>query len=106
MLAEERAALTRQILDELPSQYRAVLILREYEDLSYTDMAEVLQCSIGTVESRLFRARKRFKDALDELADLWAPNTKSHRRMSFIRASVAGIDPRAWERPAMQETSA
>ena len=50
---------------ELPEKYRTILILREYEDLSYTEMAEVLDCSIGTVESRLFRARQRFKEALE-----------------------------------------
>ncbi len=56
---------TRNIVDSLPEKYRTILVLREWEDLSYTDMAEVLQCSIGTVESRLFRARKRFREALE-----------------------------------------
>jgi RNA polymerase sigma-70 factor (ECF subfamily) len=41
-----------------------VLVLREYEDLSYEEMAQVLGISIGTVESRLFRARARFKEKM------------------------------------------
>ena len=64
ILEDELRAVTRDIVEQLPEKYRTILILREYEDLSYTDMAEVLGCSIGTVESRLFRARRRFKEAL------------------------------------------
>ena len=64
LLDEEVREVTREILQTLPEKYRTILVLREYEDMSYTTMAEVLQCSIGTVESRLFRARQRFKDAL------------------------------------------
>ena len=66
LLQEERAQVTRDILEDLPENYRRVLILREYEDMSYNDMAEVLQCSLGTVESRLFRARARFRKVLEE----------------------------------------
>jgi len=67
LLDEEVRRVTREVLETLPEKYRTILILREYEDLSYTDMAAVLQCSIGTVESRLFRARQRFKEALERL---------------------------------------
>ncbi len=61
---EEVARVTREVLEELPEIFRTVLVLREFEDLSYQEMADVLGISIGTVESRLFRARARFKDAL------------------------------------------
>jgi RNA polymerase sigma-70 factor (ECF subfamily) len=64
LLDAELREVTREILGHLPEKFRTVLILREYEDLSYTEMAEVLGISIGTVESRLFRARQKFKDAL------------------------------------------
>jgi RNA polymerase sigma-70 factor (ECF subfamily) len=64
---EELARITQQVLDELPDIFRTVLVLREFEDLSYQQMADVLGISIGTVESRLFRARARFKDALIRL---------------------------------------
>jgi RNA polymerase sigma-70 factor (ECF subfamily) len=65
LLDAERREVTRQIVNSLPEKYRTILVLREFEDLSYTDMAEVLGISIGTVESRLFRARQRFKEALE-----------------------------------------
>jgi RNA polymerase sigma-70 factor (ECF subfamily) len=65
LMEAEMRRVTREVLETLPDKYRTILILREYQDLSYTEMAEVLGCSIGTVESRLFRARKRFKEALE-----------------------------------------
>jgi len=64
---EEIARITAEVLAELPEIFRTVLVLREFEDLSYQQMADVLGISIGTVESRLFRARARFKDAMIRL---------------------------------------
>ena len=64
---EEIAAITHRVLDELPEIFRTVLVLREFEDTPYQEMADVLGISIGTVESRLFRARARFRDALARL---------------------------------------
>ncbi len=66
LLRAELAEATRRIVDALPEKYRTILILREFEDLSYTEIAAVLQCNLGTVESRLFRARQRFKAALEQ----------------------------------------
>lgn len=59
--------LRRRLADavaELPEKYRDILVLREYEECSYEEIAEILQCSKGTVESRLFRARARLKEKL------------------------------------------
>jgi RNA polymerase sigma-70 factor (ECF subfamily) len=67
LLTAELAAVTRQIVDSLPEKFRTILVLREFEDLSYTEIANVLQIQLGTVESRLFRARQRFKEALERL---------------------------------------
>jgi RNA polymerase sigma-70 factor (ECF subfamily) len=61
---EEVARITHEALDEIPEIFRTVLVLREFEDMAYQEMADLLGISIGTVESRLFRARARFKDAL------------------------------------------
>ena len=63
----ELATITEQTLDQLPDAFRTVLVLREFEELSYVEIAELLEISIGTVESRLFRARARFRDALSEI---------------------------------------
>ena len=61
---EEAGKVTREIVQQLPEKFRTILVLREFEGLSYTEIAEILEIRLGTVESRLFRARKRFKDAL------------------------------------------
>jgi RNA polymerase sigma-70 factor (ECF subfamily) len=64
---EEIAAITHRVLEELPDIFRTVLVLREFEDRAYQEIADLLGISIGTVESRLFRARARFKEALVRL---------------------------------------
>ncbi len=64
---EEVARITHRVLEELPEIFRTVLVLREFEEMSYQAMADCLGISIGTVESRLFRARARFKEALQRL---------------------------------------
>lgn len=79
LIEEELRRVTRGILEALPEKYRTILVLREYEDLSYTEMAEVLGCSMGTVESRLFRARKRFKDAIERQHPDLAPANRGGR---------------------------
>jgi RNA polymerase sigma-70 factor, ECF subfamily len=61
---QEIAEITRAVLEELPEIFRTVLVLREFEDLPYQEIADVLGISIGTVESRLFRARAKFKQKL------------------------------------------
>jgi RNA polymerase sigma-70 factor (ECF subfamily) len=61
---EEIAQVTREALDELPEIFRTALVLREFEEMAYQDIADLLGISIGTVESRLFRARARFKEAV------------------------------------------
>jgi RNA polymerase sigma-70 factor (ECF subfamily) len=49
---------------ELPALYREVIMLREFEELSYEEIAQVLDCPSGTVMSRLNRARDRLKEML------------------------------------------
>lgn len=72
---EEIAEVTHRVLEELPDIFRTVIILRELEDRAYQEIADLLGISIGTVESRLFRARARFKDALLRLYPEFDPNT-------------------------------
>ena len=54
---------------QLPPKHQLAFILREYQGLSYQEMAEIMQCSIGTVMSRLFNARRRLQQALAPLND-------------------------------------
>lgn len=60
----EIVEITQGVLVELPDIFRIVLVMREFEGLAYQEIADVLEISIGTVESRLFRARARFKQKL------------------------------------------
>ena len=61
-MGDEWAVVVEQSLQALPEELRAALTLRELEGLSYDDIAEVLGCPVGTVRSRIFRAR----EAIDE----------------------------------------
>ena len=54
----------RHALEELPPEFREVTVLRELEELSYREIAEVAGIPIGTVMSRLARARRRLQTAL------------------------------------------
>ena len=51
-------------LDKIPFDFRSALVLKELEDLSYEEIAQSLNVRIGTVESRIFRARKMLKEIL------------------------------------------
>ena len=57
----------RAAIQELPVEFREIILLREYEDLSYQEIASVLDCPIGTVMSRLARARKTLRTLLAEI---------------------------------------
>src|SRR5882757_3179707 len=54
----------RAAIQELPVQFREIILLREYEDLSYREIASVLHCPVGTVMSRLGRARAKLSTLL------------------------------------------
>ena len=62
VMSEELAQVVTEAMNALPEELRAALTLRELEGLSYDDIAAVLECPVGTVRSRIFRAR----EAIDE----------------------------------------
>ncbi len=64
LLRGERALAVHQALQALPEPFRTTLILREMEGHTYEEVAEILGISIGTVESRIFRARCRLRALL------------------------------------------
>jgi RNA polymerase sigma-70 factor, ECF subfamily len=57
----------RRAIQQLPDEAREVIVLREWEQLSYKEMATVLDCPVGTVMSRLARARSKLRDLLCSL---------------------------------------
>ena len=64
-LAQENIATIRNALDAIPESFRSILLMREFEDMSYEEIAEVLDCPVGTVRSRLFHARRVLKETIE-----------------------------------------
>jgi RNA polymerase sigma-70 factor (ECF subfamily) len=64
LVASEERTLLRQALAELPDEFREAIVLRELEGLSYREIAAVTGAPIGTVMSRLARARARLHESL------------------------------------------
>ena len=66
-IEQERERKILRALSEVQKDYRAALILREIEELSYEEIAETLEISIGTVKSRIARGREELRRKLKEL---------------------------------------
>ena len=64
VMASEAAQRIRHAMNDLADNQRAALLLRHYHELSYSDIAEVLETTVPAVESLLFRARQRLKQIL------------------------------------------
>ncbi|MFO1019924.1 MAG: sigma-70 family RNA polymerase sigma factor [Planctomycetales bacterium] len=60
----ERRQLVRRALDSLSEEYRTVLVLKEMEEMSYEEIAQILNCPIGTVRSRIHRGREELRERL------------------------------------------
>jgi len=70
MLATKQIAETVNLaMEVLPEELRTAITLREIEGLSYEDIAEAMHCPIGTVRSRIFRAREAIAEKLRPLLD-------------------------------------
>ncbi len=67
LLAKERNRLLHAAIQRIPLPFRTALVLKDIEGLSYGDIAAVLQCRIGTVESRIYRARQYLKEELQRI---------------------------------------
>ena len=64
ILLNEISYIVRKAVDSLPERLRAIVIMREFEDMNYEEIAETLKCPVGTVRSRLFHARRLLKEKL------------------------------------------
>lgn len=58
LLCEQLQAAVEKAIEQLPEDLRTAITLREMEGLSYEEIAEVMECPVGTVRSRIFRARE------------------------------------------------
>lgn len=67
LLSQERVDMVRQGMQELTVEHRTILVLREMDEHSYENIAEMLDISIGTVRSRLSRARRQLRLTLEAI---------------------------------------
>lgn len=67
LMSKQVAQTVNKSLDSLPEELRTAIILREIEGLSYEDIATIMECPIGTVRSRIFRAREAIAEKLRPL---------------------------------------
>ncbi|SFM11120.1 RNA polymerase sigma factor RpoE [Nitrosomonas communis] len=67
LMTKQIAQTVNQSLDSLPEELRTAIVLREIEGLSYEEIASIMNCPIGTVRSRIFRAREAIAEKLRPL---------------------------------------
>lgn len=69
VLTDEIAQTVQRALDGLPDDLRTAIVLREFEGMSYEEIATAMECPIGTVRSRIFRAREAIDKRLRPLLE-------------------------------------
>lgn len=69
LMTKELAQTVKQAIDALPQELKTAISLRELDGLSYEEIAELMQCPIGTVRSRIFRARESVAEKLRPMLD-------------------------------------
>jgi RNA polymerase sigma-70 factor (ECF subfamily) len=76
LLREERAGQVQRALSRLSDEHRQILVLREIDDCDYDQIANILELPVGTVRSRLHRARLQLKEQLDAILNGTLPDIK------------------------------
>ena len=69
LMSKEIAATVNAAMDDLPADMRSAIMLREIDGLSYEEIAAIMSCPIGTVRSRIFRAREDIAKKLRPILD-------------------------------------
>lgn len=69
LLSKEIASTVNSAMEMLPAELRTAIQLREIEGMSYEDIARIMDCPVGTIRSRIFRAREAIAERLRPLLD-------------------------------------
>jgi RNA polymerase sigma-70 factor, ECF subfamily len=69
LLNDEIIDAIKTAIDKLPEEMRTAIMLREFEGMSYEEIAEAMDCPVGTVRSRIFRAREAIDNKLNPLLE-------------------------------------
>jgi RNA polymerase sigma-70 factor (ECF subfamily) len=69
LLTDEIRSVVEKAMEQLPEDLRTAIVLRELEGLSYEEIAEAMDCPVGTVRSRIFRAREAIDKKLKPLLE-------------------------------------
>ena len=75
LLSKQMGNTVNAAMEVLPEDLRTAIVLREIEGLSYEEIAKIMDCPIGTVRSRIFRAREAVAEKLRPLLDI-APDKR------------------------------
>jgi RNA polymerase sigma-70 factor (ECF subfamily) len=96
----------RAAIQQLSTEFREIIILREYEELSYQEIAAILECPQGTVMSRLARARSKLRDLLSPTSVRrdWTANPQRRQAIRNMRSEQG--DGSTSSSPGMNRRSA
>lgn len=67
LMNDEIVAVVKAVIEKLPEEMKTAIMLREFEGLSYEEIAQAMECPVGTVRSRIFRAREAIDEKLSPL---------------------------------------
>lgn len=89
LAARELQAAIRSALASVPEQFRSAVILRDLEGLSYEEVAEVLEVSVGTVKSRILRGRRALREILAPLLERRSTHARETRAAGHARQHLS-----------------
>jgi RNA polymerase sigma-70 factor, ECF subfamily len=99
LAAWEVQAMVRRGLARVPEPFRAALVLRDLEGLSYEELAEVLEVPIGTVKSRILRGRRALREILRPALERLAPRGRAEASPEAaawtVKDAPAGLGPKS-----------